>query len=388
MHLDPVMLVITIALFCSMLIAYVAERLRQPIVVAYILTGIVLGPSGLAVIEDHELVTRIGEIGVIMLLFFVGMEVSIPRLMKGWRITFIGTNIQILISVAVCVGLVVWLGMEWKQGVLFGFIISLSSTAVVLKMLQDSGELDLPMGQNALGILLVQDMAIIPMMVILGLMGSATISVPEISIQLLGGLAIVAFALWLMRSGRFHIPDTLIANADQSIMLGLLLCLGSASLTAWLGLSPGLGAFLAGILLASSDRAEWVHEHLGPVHVIFMAMFFLSVGMLVDFSYFLEHIEIVLGVTVLIFLFNAGTNIFVLRSLGEDWETSLLTAGLLSQIGEFSFLLAAIGLHAGLMNESLHSMTVLVIALTLMLSPLWHSMIKRFAHLHGLNESG
>jgi CPA2 family monovalent cation:H+ antiporter-2 len=381
------MLVITIVLFCSILIAYVSARLRQPIAVAYILTGIVLGPSGLAVIEDHELVTRIGEIGVVMLLFFVGMEVSIPRLMEGWRVAFVGTNIQIMISVAVCVGLVTWLGMEWQQGVLFGFIISLSSTAVVLKMLQDSGELDLPMGQNALGILLVQDMAIIPMMVILSVIGSATVSASEISIQVLGGIAIIVFVLWLMRSGRFHIPDSLIGNADQSMMLGLLLCLGSASLTAWLGLSPGLGAFLAGVLLASSDQAEWVHEHLGPVHVIFMAMFFLSVGMLVDFAYFLEHIEVVLGVTMLVFLFNAGTNVFVLRSLGENWDTSLLTAGLLSQIGEFSFLLAAVGLHAGLMNESLHSMTVLVIAMTLMLSPLWHTMIKRFARMRDLRSS-
>jgi CPA2 family monovalent cation:H+ antiporter-2 len=386
-HLDPVMLVITIVLFCSILIAYVSARLRQPIAVAYILTGIVLGPSGLAVIEDHELVTRIGEIGVVMLLFFVGMEVSIPRLMEGWRVAFVGTNIQIIISVAVCVSLVTWLGMEWQQGVLFGFIISLSSTAVVLKMLQDSGELNLPMGQNALGILLVQDMAIIPMMVILSVIGSATVSISEISIQVLGGIAIIVFVLWLMRSGRFHIPDSLIGNADQSMMLGLLLCLGSASLTAWLGLSPGLGAFLAGVLLASSDQAEWVHEHLGPVHVIFMAMFFLSVGMLVDFAYFLEHIEVVLGVTILVFLFNAGTNVFVLRSLGENWDTSLLTAGLLSQIGEFSFLLAAVGLHAGLMNESLHSMTVLVIAMTLMLSPLWHTMIKRFARIRDLRNN-
>ena len=383
MHLDPAMLVITIALFCSMLIAYVSVRLRQPIAVAYILTGVVLGPSGLAVIEDHELVTRIGEIGVVMLLFFVGMEVSIPRLMEGWRIAFVGTYIQIMISVAICVGLVVWLGMEWQLGVLFGFIISLSSTAVVLKMLQDSGELDLPMGQNALGILLVQDMAIIPMMVILGLIGSTGISVPEISIQVLGGIGIVAFILWLMRSGHFYIPYSMISNADQSMMLGLLLCLGSASLTAWLGLSPGLGAFLAGMLLASSDQSEeWVHEHLGPIHVIFMAMFFISIGLLVNFTYFLEHIEVILGVTILVLLFNAGTNTLVLRSLGEDWETSLLTAGLLSQIGEFSFLLAAVGLHAGLMNTSLHSMTVLVIAMTLMLSPLWHAMIKRFARVH------
>ncbi|OIO73096.1 MAG: cation/H(+) antiporter [Zetaproteobacteria bacterium CG1_02_53_45] len=384
MHLDPVMLVITIVLFCTVLIAYVSVRLKQPIVVAYILSGIVLGPSGLAIIEDHDVVTRIGEIGVIMLLFFVGMEVSIPRLLQRWKIAFVGTNIQIAISVAACVGLALLFDMSWQEGVLFGFIISLSSTAVVLKMLKDSGELELPMGQNALGVLLVQDMAIIPMMVMLSVLGGVHATAADISKQVVGGIAVLVFVTWLMRSKRFHIPSSLIGDTDQRMMLGLLLCLGSASLTGWLGLSPGLGAFLAGVLLASSDKAEWVHEHLGPVHIIFMALFFMSVGMLVDIDYLLAHFDMVIGVTLLVFLFNAGTNVFVMRALGEDWETSLLTAGLLSQIGEFSFLLAAVGLHMALIDESLHSLTVLVIALTLILSPMWHALIKRFARRQGV----
>ncbi len=384
MHLDPVILVITIVLFFSMLMAYAAMRFKLPIVVAYILTGVLLGSSGLAVIEDHTLVTRIGEIGVIMLLFFVGMEVSIPRLVQGWKVAFVGTNIQIAISVAACVALAMLFDMNWQQGVLFGFIISLSSTAVVLKMLKDSGELELPMGQNALGVLLVQDMAIIPMMVILSMLGGVEATASDISMQVVGGIAVLVFVTWLMRSKRFHIPSSLIGGTDQRMMLGLLLCLGSASLTGWLGLSPGLGAFLAGVLLASSDKAEWVHEHLGPVHLIFMALFFMSVGMLVEIDYLLAHLDIVIGVTLLVFLFNAGTNVFVMRALGEDWETSLLTAGLLSQIGEFSFLLAAVGLHVMLIDESLHSMTVLVIALTLILSPMWHALIKRFARRQGV----
>ena len=384
MHLDPVILIITMVLFCALLIAYISVRLKQPIVVAYILTGIVLGPSGLGVIEDHDVVTRIGEIGVIMLLFFVGMEVSIPRLMQGWKIAFVGTNIQIAISVLACVGLTLLFDMSWRQGVLFGFIISLSSTAVVLRMLKDSGEMELPMGQNALGVLLVQDMAIIPMMVILSMLGGAETTGPDIVKQVFGGIAVFAFVFWLMRSKRFHISSSLIGDTDQRMLLGLLLCLGSASLTAWLGLSPGLGAFLAGVLLASSDQSEWIHEHLGPVYTIFMALFFMSVGMLVEIDYLVMHFKIVIGVTLLVFLFNAGTNVFVMRALGEGWETSLITAGLLSQIGEFSFLLAAIGLHVALIDESLHSMTVLVIALTLMLSPLWHSLVKRVARLHDL----
>jgi len=389
MHLDPVILVITIVLFFSMLMAYIAMRVKLPIVVAYILTGVLLGPSGLAVIEDYELVTRIGEIGVIMLLFFVGMEVSIPRLLKGWKVAFIGTNVQIMFSVIVCVALALLFDMSWQQGVLYGFIISLSSTAVVLKMLQDSGEIELPLGQNALGVLLVQDLAIIPMMVILSMLGGdSETSVSSLLIQVLGGIGVIGLVIWLMRTGRFHIPEVLLGSYENRMMLGLLLCLGSASLTGWLGLSPALGAFLAGVLLASSDQSEWVHEHLGPVHIIFMAMFFLSIGMLVDLDYLFAHAGIVLGATLLVFLFNAGTNVFVMRALGEDWESSLLTAGLLSQIGEFSFLLAAIGLHVALIDKSLHSMTVLVIALTLMLSPLWLTLIKRFARMHGAVGEG
>ncbi|GAV20693.1 monovalent cation:H+ antiporter-2, CPA2 family [Mariprofundus micogutta] len=385
MHLDPVILVITIVLFFSMLMAYAAMRMKVPIVVAYILTGIIIGPSGFAVVEDHGLVTRIGEIGVIMLLFFVGMEVSIPRLMSGWKIAFVGTNIQILISVAVCVGLAMLVDMSWQQGVLYGFIISLSSTAVVLRMLQDSGELELPMGQNALGVLLVQDMAIIPMMIILSMLGGGDeITVSDIAFQVAGGIAILLFVFWLMRNNRFHIPDVMLGSFEHRMILGLLLCLGSASLTGWLGLSPALGAFLAGVLLASSDQSQWVHEHIAPVQVIFMAMFFLSVGMLVEIDYLLANIEIVLGLTLLVFLFNSGSNVFVMRALGETWESSLVTAGLLSQIGEFSFLLAAVGLHVALIDEALHTMTVLVIALTLMLSPLWHSLVKRFARMHGI----
>ncbi|ATX82179.1 transporter, CPA2 family [Mariprofundus ferrinatatus] len=388
MHLDPAILIITIVLFFAMLTAYVAMRLKLPIVVAYILTGILIGPSGFAVIEDHDLVTRIGEIGVIMLLFFVGMEVSIPRLMEGWKIAFVGTNIQILISVAACVGLAMLVDMTWQQGVLYGFIISLSSTAVVLRMLQDSGELELPLGQNALGVLLVQDMAIIPMMVILSMLGGGEdVSVSAVAVQVVGGVAILLFVIWLMRSGRFHIPEVLLGSFEHRMMLGLLLCLGSASLTGWLGLSPALGAFLAGVVLASSDQSKWVHEHIGPVQVIFMAMFFLSVGMLVELEYLFSHVEVVLGVTLLVFLFNSGTNVFVMRALGEQWEPALVTAGLLSQIGEFSFLLAAVGLHVALIDQTLHTMTVLVIALTLLLSPLWHSLIKRFARIHGVYTS-
>lgn len=383
MHLDPMMMDITIVLSLALAIGYLTVRVGLPIVVAYIVTGIMLGPSMFAVIDDHKMVVRVGEIGVVMLLFFVGMEVSIPRLMERWRIAVIGTAAQISISVVACLALVWFFDLPASLGILFGFVISLSSTAVVLKELQDSGKMDRPFGQNAIGVLLVQDMAIVPMMIVLSLMGDAEVSATDLTKQVLGGLGIFALVVYLMRTGILQIPSFLKGGLEKRVLLGLLLCLGAATLTAWLGLSPGLGAFLAGMVLASSDQSDWVHEHLESVYVIFVMIFFLSVGMMVNVDYLQSHLLLVFGATMAVFLFNSGVNVFVMRALGESWEQALITGGLLSQIGEFSFLLATVGVFAGILSPELHELTVIVIAMTLLFSPLWLMLTKRIARRHG-----
>ncbi len=387
MHLDPMMLSITIVLFLALALGFLAVRSGLPIVIAYIITGIIAGPSVLELISDADTILRIGELGVVMLLFFVGMEVSIPNLVKRWRIAVIGTAAQILVSVSVCVVLVWSLELPTSLGILFGFAISLSSTAVVLKILQDSGELKLPFGQNALGVLLVQDISIVPMMIVLAALGNSEMSPLEISKQVVGGIAILLIVIWLMRTGKYKAPAFLTGTLEKRILSGLVLCFGAASLTSWLGLSPGLGAFLSGLLLASSDQSKWIQEHLESVHILFVAIFFLSIGLLVDINYMLEHLWLVLGATLLVFAFNSGSNVFVMRALGEPWQQAILTAGLLSQIGEFSFLLAAVGLHGGLVDHQLYKLLVLVIALTLLLSPLWMLLVKRLAIKEGILSS-
>ncbi len=379
MHLDPMMMNITIVLSVALAIGYLAVRLGLPIVVAYIVTGIMLGPSMLGIIDDQQTVTRVGEIGVVMLLFFVGMEVSVPKLMQRWKIAVIGTVVQIAVSVVACVALVWAFDMPTSLGILFGFVISLSSTAVVLKELQDTGEMDKPFGQNAVGVLLVQDMAIVPMMIVLSLMGDAEMHVSDLVKQAVGGIAVLVLVVYLMKTGVLHIPEFLKGSLEKRVLLGLLLCLGAATFTSWLGLSPGLGAFLAGMVLASSDQSDWVHEHLESVYVIFVMIFFLSVGMMVNVDYLQSHILLVAGATMLVFLFNSGVNVFVMRALGESWEQALITGGLLSQIGEFSFLLATVGLFGGILTAELHELTVIVIAMTLLFSPVWMMMAKGLA---------
>jgi len=378
MEMNAVLFAIVGVIGCAFLFAYILRMYNIPAAVAYIITGIVVGPSGLAFVQDKELLNHLGELGVIMLMFFIGMEVSLPRLISKWRVAVLGTAAQMALSVAVC-SLAAWLlGWTWQAGLLFGFIISMSSTAVVLTLLKDSGELETPFGQNALGVLLMQDLAIVPIMIILGMMGEHEMSNQAIMLQLVGGIVLVALVIWLLRHPGWHIPDTFLKTVDKRIMMGLLLCFAAAALTAWIGLSAPFGAFLAGMILKSSDQAEWVEEHLHSLYVVFVAIFFLSVGMLVDLNFVVENIGFVILATLAIFMLNSGINTIVLRMLGETWGMSLLTGGLLSQIGELSFLLASLGLMMGMLSADGHQMAIVVIAFSLMLSPLWMVAVRLF----------
>ncbi|HCS13281.1 MAG: cation/H(+) antiporter [Zetaproteobacteria bacterium CG12_big_fil_rev_8_21_14_0_65_55_1124] len=390
MEMNHVLLSLVGITGCALLLATLMREIQLPAAIAYIVTGVLVGPTGLGLVSDRELLTHMGELGVIMLMFFIGMEVSLPRLIAGWRIAVLGTAAQIIVSVLVCMLVATLFDWPWRTGVLFGFIVSMSSTAVVLTMLKDSGELEHPFGQNALGVLLMQDMAIVPMMIVIGLMGGGAEgdagSGMGTAIQLVGGAALVAAAVWLMRTPGWSIPDWLKRGVERRVMLGLLLCFAAASLTSLLGLSAPFGAFLAGMLLHASDQADWVEEHLRSLYIVFVAIFFLSVGMLVDARFVIEHWPLMLGLTVAVLVLNSGINSLVLRALGESWPVALLTGGVLGQIGEFSFLMASMGLSLGLMDDTLHRITMAVIALSLMLSPLWMMGIKSLIR-RGLIES-
>ncbi|MDQ6994679.1 MAG: cation:proton antiporter, partial [Mariprofundaceae bacterium] len=213
-------------------------------------------------------------------------------------------------------------------------------------------------------------------MIVLGMLGGHDISLQQVLIQVIGGIVLLGLVTWILRHPGWHIPKSLKQTLDKRIMMGLLLCFSSAGLTASLGLSAPFGAFLAGMVLNSSDQAEWVEEHLRSLYVVFVAIFFLSVGMLVDLSFMWNNIYLVLLVTLAVFILNSGINAITLRILGESWAMSLMTGALLSQIGELSFLLASLGLSLHILSHDGHQMAMIVIAFSLILSPLWMILIR------------
>jgi len=355
------------------------QLLKQPNVIGYILVGIFLGPSVLGVVQDELLLHHLGAIGVVLLLFFAGMEVSLKDLFSRWRITILGTLGQILLSIAIVWGIGVWLDWKVARIILLGFAISLSSTAVVLKLLGDWKEMKTQTGKDVVGILLVQDILIVPMIIVLAFLAGHKPSAQEIGLQIIGGILVFALLGWILSGRQVRLPfqKVLRRDHDLQVFVALFLCLGFALVTGMTGLSTALGAFVAGLVVSAAKGTQWVHESAHPFRVVFIALFFVSVGMLIDLSFVSSNL-LIIGILVLfVLLTNTFINAGILRLLGGGWRKSLYAGSILSQIGEFSFVLAAIGLQGGIIGEFGYQTTISVIAVTLLISPLWIFGMKR-----------
>lgn len=373
MHIDPILptlvAIITVVLFIGLSL----QLLRQPQVIGYLLAGVTIGPFGFALLTDTELASRLGSFGVVLLLFFVGMEVAPRQLIARWRIAVIGTLAQVALSVALVIPIGLWFDWPIERVVLLGFVTSLSSTAVIIKLLRDSGEINRKEGQDILGILLAQDLIIIPMLIIVGLMGGEAPSWSGLGIQVGGSIVIVSSLVWALTRDTFHLPFGHLFRNDPELQVfaALLICLGLSLLTGMAQLSTALGAFAAGILVTAARETQWVHHALEPFRVIFVALFFVSIGMLVDISFITSHATQVLLLVAVALVSNTLLNGVILRFLGYRWRESLYAGAMLGQIGEFSFVLAAVGLTAGIISDIAYQYTIAVIALSLLISPFW-----------------
>lgn len=383
MHIDPLLpqlVIIAIGIFAAGL---VFRLLNQPYVVGYLIAGLALGPAGFAVVADADLITHLGALGVTLLLFFIGMEAEPKDLIAHWKVAVIGTLLQIGVSVLTVWAVGQWL--EWPLGriLLLGFVLSLSSTAVVLTLLQNSGELRSHAGHISVGILLAQDFAVVPMIIILGLLGGDEPDAAVLTMQGIGGVALMAVVIWAFRGkhNRLPLPAIVRKDGELQIFVALILAFGLAWLSGVLHLSAALGAFVAGLAVAAARETYWLRRRLEPFHIVMVALFFVSVGMLIDFDFLLEHWWKVLLLVIVVLLSNTFLTALVLRMLGERWSQALYVGAMLGQIGEFSFVLAALGKSGGLISDFAYQMTLAVIVLSLMASAPWIALWRRLLHV-------
>ena len=379
MHGDTLIPVYTLVIFSILFMGLMFKTIRIPYVVSYLFVGIVLGPNGIGFVQDTILLRQSETVGLVFLMFFVGMEISLEDLLKNWKIPLVGTIIQI----AVTVGIIFLVGsiLDWKfiRVLLIGFVISISSTAVVIKLLEEWNQGNTHMGRNVIGVLLVQDIALIPMIIVMDLMQGKAMPVKDLVLQLVGGILVLLLIIYLLRGKEIHLPfmNYFREHKELQIFGALAICFGMVMFTEFFRLSPFLGAFLAGIYIRSTRETEWIHITLEPFYIFFVAIFFVSVGMMLDINFILENWGIILLLVGLVFVVNTMVNTSMMLMLGEPRSESLLGGAMLSQVGEFSFVIISVGQQSGIVSDFTYQIILALITLTLMLSPAWIALFKK-----------
>jgi len=382
-HIDPILSKFVILSLTIILAGFLFRVLKQPTLLTYIIVGLLLGPNGFKVITDESIVTNLGSLGLVLLLFFIGMEISLPRLITNWRISVIGTLLQVIVTILAIFLAGKYFDLEIRQVVFWGFVLSLSSTAVIVKLLDERKEINSRIGQVVLGILLVQDLLIVPMLIVIGYMGGELPKTPELIKQLVGGLLIIGVILLILIRKQIKLPFKKYITKDHElqVFVAFTLCFGFSVITAILGLSAALGAFVAGMLVSSAKSTEWVYQSLLSFKVMFVALFFVSIGMLIDLNFIAANYHIIILMTIIVFTINNIINTLVIKAFGMSWGESIYGGALLAQIGEFSFIIGSTGFLAGIIGQYSYELIINIIAISLMLSTFWiytiHSFVKK-----------
>lgn len=369
----------------SIIVVFVFQKLRLPSVAGFLVAGTLVGPHGLNLISDREQVHLLAEIGVMLLLFTIGIEFSLTHLKASQRIFFVAGPLQVagvllLVTAGGLAG-----GLPFPQALFWGMLLSLSSTAIVLKALADRGESDSIHGRSTVGVLIFQDLAVVAMMLLTPLLVHHTgDGAQEVLIALGISIALVTVIVIAARVIVPRLLDHIVHTRNRELFLltVIVLCLGTAWLTSLTGLSLALGAFIAGLLISESEYSHQALAEVLPFRDSFNSLFFVSIGMLMDPLIVVKHpwITLLLIAAVLTGKFITGTGAVLVT--GAPIRSSLLAGIALSQVGEFSFILAQEGQKAGLLKEGPYQMFLAVSVLTMIITPFliqWSPVLARRA---------
>ncbi len=362
---------LVVTLTAALLVLLPSRRLRLPSAVGFMLTGILIGPGGFRLVSDPHHVEILADIGVAVLLFMLGLEFSLARLKEIWRAFLVAGPLQVVGTITAIAALLLLLpvGATLPKAIFAGMLIALSSTAMILRLLGERGETNAPQGRLLLGILLFQDVAIVPMLIAAPILaGTSRLAMgPGL---LLGVGAIVALFL-LARYGMPRLVNAVIRSGVRElyVMMAVAVCLGASLITGALGLSPALGAFLGGLLVSESEYSHQVVAEILPFRDLFSSVFFISIGMLLAPAVLLSMAGPVGGWLVLSMAVKALVAGLIVRLLGFPLRIAVIVGISLAQVGEFSFVLARIGLEQGLLSADQNQQFIAVAVISLILTP-------------------
>ena len=378
-ELTSLAIVVLAALVCGMIMT----RLRQPAIVGYILTGVILGPSVLSVVENREQISFLADLGVLMLLFFIGMELSLRGFRAVWKIALATTLLQVAGSLLLMLALSRL--FDWPAGVavLFGFVVALSSTAVVLKMLEGMNILATPVGQLTLGVLIAQDLAVVPMVLTIQALGEGSFGLEAVAKILIAVVSLAWLIRYLSRRRAITLPFAHIVagHLDLTPLAGLAYCFGAAAVAGLFGLSAAFGAFLAGLVIGNSTGRRAIIRSTRPIQSVLLMIFFLSIGLLFDLAFIWQNLGTVVLLLLLVTVIKTALNMGVLHILREPWPHAFIAGLVLAQIGEFSFVLGSTAMANGLIGVAENNLIIAVAVLSLLFSPLWQVMVRRLQRI-------
>ena len=359
----------------STFVNFLFTKIRVPTIIGYLLTGVITGPYFLGLVSSPDQIELMAEIGVVLLMFTIGLEFSINHLLKIRKIVFLGGFVQLILTTGIILVIARFYRMNWTEAFFVGLLTALSSTAVVLKLMQERSEVTSNYGRTVLGILIFQDIILIPMLLFTPMLGGH-VEVADQNNQLLLLLGKTIFLVGLVYVGnRWLMPRLLrviahTRNQELFMMSIFVICLSVALLTSKMGISLAFGAFLAGLMISESEYSHNAFGHLIPFKDTFTSFFFVSIGMLLDLGFVAEHPGLVF-LAVLLVLFTkmmvAGATAFI---LGHTFRGTVMVGFALCQVGEFSFLLAQSGLHYGIISVYHYQLFLSVAVISMSVTPL------------------
>lgn len=368
----PLLTDIVIILGLAVVVILLFQKLKLPTILGFLVTGIITGPHGLSLIGDTHNIEILAEIGVILLLFIIGMEFSLRNLTLIKRTVLLGGSVQVFLTIGIITAILLLTGMTPGEAVFIGFLFSLSSTAIVLKMLQEKGEINSPHGKIVLGILIFQDIIVVPMMLVTPLMaGNSDNIVTELLLMAIKGALVIVFVLI---SARYLVPKLLYLVAQTKskelfILSVVVICFAVAWLTSTMGLSLALGAFMAGLIISESEYSHQATSNILPFREIFTSFFFVSIGMLLDSEFMLQHLPVILALTIAAAFLKCLVAFAAAKVLLFPVRTSLLVGLSLFQVGEFAFILSKTGISSGLLSPETYQYFLSISLLTMAITP-------------------
>lgn len=368
----PLLKDIVILMAVAVPMSIVLARAGLPTIVGFLLTGVIIGPHGFGLVTDMQTVETLAGVGVVLLLFTIGLEFSITRLLAIRREAMIGGGLQLAFTISlVWFFSTVW-GHSFQVALLLGFIISMSSSAIVLKLLMDRGEVDSAHGNLSVGILLFQDLSVVVMvMVVQSFSDPAGASVAAVA----KGLGVAVLAVFtIVVAAAYAIPKLFdqvvkLQNREVFILTIVLVCLGAAWIASLAGLSIAVGAFIAGLVISESEYSNQITAEVLPFRDTFSSLFFVSIGMLLEIEYFLAHMGLLIGLAAGLFAVKALILLAVGRALRYPLRLSIVVALSLAQIGEFSFILMNMGRDSALLSHDLYQSLLAVSIITMAVTP-------------------